>query len=78
MDNNSKKEKEMSLQKRGLPDLLKSRSQVPVPKGASGSQPMYAPPLLPSPMNLKKKRKEKEIVKEGEGNSRDEVIPPKQ
>ena len=64
--------------KKGLHDLLKARGLGP--NDASGSQP---PPTLPPPPppltvgllsipNLKKKRKEKEIVEEGE------VVPEKE
>ena len=70
----------MSLdnKKKGLSDLLKGRGASP--KDASGSQlpptlPPSPPPslvnLLPIP-GLKKKRKEKEIVEEGE------VVPEKE
>ena len=63
----------MDNKRKGLHDLLKARGLGP--KNASGSRPLltFPPPppppptvgLLPMP-NLKKKKKEKEIVKEGE------------
>ena len=75
VDNNSKEEEEeMALnKKKGLRELLEDRAKRSVPKDASGSQPHLALPPPPPPTvhsfaitNLKKKRKEQELVKEGE------------
>ena len=58
---------------KGLHELLANRAKKSAPKDASGSQPPLALPLPPPPTvnpfvvtNLKKKRKEKELAKEGE------------
>ena len=73
IDNNSEEEgEEMALnRKKGLHELLANRAKGLVPKDTSRSQPF---PCLPPPptvnpfvvANLKKKRKEKEVAKEGE------------
>ena len=58
---------------KGLHELLVNRAKKSAPKDASGSQPPLALPPPPPPTvnpfvvtNLKKKRKEKELAKEGE------------
>ena len=74
-DSLEEEEEEMALnRKKGLCELLANRAKGSAPKDASGSQPLLAlSPPPPSPIvnsfaivNLKKKRKEKELVKEGE------------
>ena len=67
-------EEEMALnRKKGLRELLADRAKGPMPKYTSGSQrPLALPPSPPPTVNqfvvanLKKKRKEKEVAKEGE------------
>ena len=58
---------------KGLHELLANRAKKSAPKDASRSQPPLALPPPPPPTvnpfvvtNLKKKRKEKELAKEGE------------
>lgn len=75
----------MSLHRRVLHALLADRNKASVAKDASGSQPPSASLSPPAPPAneffvppLKKKRKEKEVSKEREVDSRDEAIPLKQ
>ena len=74
------KEEEMSLKrKRGLRELFASRANGLSPKDASGSQ---LPPPHPSAnpfalANLKKRKKDKEVVEEGELVPYNEGVPPK-
>ena len=71
------KEEEMALnRKKGLSDLLADRAKGSTPKNASGFHPPLSLPPLPPPTvnlfaigNIKKKRKEKELAKEGGGVS---------
>ena len=68
-------EEEMALnRKKGLRDLFVDRAKGSTPKDASGFHPPLSLPPLPPPTvnlfaiaNLKKKRKEKELAKEGRG-----------
>ena len=64
--------------KKGLRELLKAMGSAP--KDASGSQPSLPPPLSVNsfaPTNLKKWKKEKEVVEEGELVPQKEEFPPK-
>ena len=72
--------------KKGLRELLTGRAKGSAPKDASRSQLPLAlpspPPPSPSvnpfaPANLKKRKKDKEVVKEGEVVPLDEGVPPK-
>lgn len=68
--------------KKGLCELLKARRSMP--KDASGFQPPFPPPPPPSsvnpvsPTNLNKRKKEKEVVEEGELVPQKVGVPPKQ
>ena len=79
------KEEEMPLErKNGLRELLAGRAKGSAPKDASGSQ---LPPALPLPplysvnpfalANLKKRKKDKEVVEEGELVPHNKEVPPK-
>lgn len=68
--------------KKGLRELLTGKAKGLVPKDASGSHLLPPPPPPPSanpfaPANLKKRKKDKEVVKEGELVPHDEGVPPK-
>ena len=73
-DSLEEEEEEMALnRKKGLCELLANKAKGSTPKDASRSQPPLALPPPPPPTvnsfavtNLKKKRKEKELAKEGE------------
>ena len=75
-------EEEMSLErKRSLRELLVGRAKGSAPKDASGSQ-LSLPPPPPSvnpfaPTNLEKRKKDKEVVEEGELVPYNEEVPPK-
>ncbi|KAF3953317.1 hypothetical protein CMV_021226 [Castanea mollissima] len=84
-NSSSVEEDEMPLnnKKKGLCDLLKARGLCP--KGASGSQPLTSLPLPSPPINvfalagLKKRKKDKDGIEEGElVPQKDGVPPPKQ
>ena len=79
------KEEEMLLErKNGLRELLAGRDKGSTPKDASRSQ---LPPALPLPppysvnpfalANLKKRKKDNEVVKEGELVLHNKEVPPK-
>ena len=72
--------------KKGLRELLAGRAKGLAPKDASRSQLPPTLPLTPpppslvnlfTPTNLKKRKKDKEVVKEGEVVPLDEGVPPK-
>lgn len=66
--------------KRGLHEFLANRAKGSVPKDASGSQPLPPPPPSVNPFalaNLKKRKKDKEVTKEGELVPHKEEVPPK-
>lgn len=72
VEDSSKEEEEMSLQRRGLRTLLAGRNKESAVKGALGSQPPTPPIPLTHVVNpfivppLKKKRKGKDVSEEGE------------
>lgn len=74
------KEEEMPLErKRGLYELLMGRAKGLAPKDASGSH-LPPPPLLVNPFtpaNLKKRKKDKKVVEEGELVPYYEGVSPK-
>ena len=80
----SKEEEKIPLKrKKGLRELLTSKAKGLAPKDASGSQPLPTlPPPPPPPVNpftsanLKKRKKDKEVVEEGEVIPLDEGVPP--
>ena len=80
----SKEEEKIPLKrKKGLYELLTSKAKGLAPKDASGSQPLPTlPPPPPPPVNpftsanLKKRKKDKEVVEEGEVIPLDEGVPP--
>ncbi|XP_030924739.1 uncharacterized protein LOC115951728 [Quercus lobata] len=84
-DSEEEQEEIMSLErKKGLPELLASRAKGSAPKDDSRSQlPPALPPPPPTlinpftPANLKKIKKDKEVVEEGELVPHNEEVPPK-
>ena len=78
-------EEEMPLErKKGLRELLAGKTKGSAPKDASGSHLPLALPPPPSPLvnpfalaNLKKRKKDKEVVEEGELVPYNEEVPPK-
>ena len=82
LEEEEEEEEEMSLErKRSLRELLMGGAKGLAPKDASGSQfPPPSPPPLANPFvpaNLKKRKKDKEVVEEGELVPHDEGVPPK-
>lgn len=66
IDDSLEEDGEMSIQRKSLHEVFAERNKVPTTKGTSDPPP---PPLVVNPFAtapLKKKRKEKDIPKEGE------------